>query len=75
MDISNYIGSTATILEPKLARNKSRLQIRVRVLDTRVMIGRPEAKVTPTDGSGERWVLISSLIDIQPEATGGNDDA
>ena len=70
MDISNYIGSTATILEPKLARQKERLQIRVRILDTRIMIGRPEAQVTPTDGSGERWVLISSLIDIQPAEYG-----
>jgi hypothetical protein len=37
------------------------LRVRVRIIDTRQVFGRHEVKITPTDGSGERWVLVGKV--------------
>jgi hypothetical protein len=37
------------------------LRVRVKVLDSRKSFGRDDVKVTPADGSGERWMDIRGL--------------
>jgi hypothetical protein len=37
------------------------LKVRVRVLDSRKAFGRDDVLVTPTDGSGQRWMDIKGL--------------
>lgn len=37
------------------------LKVRVKVLDTRKAYGRDDAKITPADGSGEKWVNIDRI--------------
>jgi hypothetical protein len=37
------------------------LRVRVRIIDARKVFGRNEVKITPADGSGERWVQAGKV--------------
>ena len=41
--------------------NMDGLRVRVKVIDTRKAYGRDDAKITPADGNGERWVDLTKI--------------
>lgn len=49
------IGKRATV-------NLGDLQVRVNILEARVVYNNPQYQITPCDGHGTKWVMASSLL-------------
>lgn len=64
-ELSKYIGRTG---RTDVTKNAYKLTIPVTVVEVRTMINRVECQVTPTNGHGEAWVQVSSII-FDPETT------
>ena len=60
-ELSQFIGQTVYF-------TAGQLRFTCRILDAKIGFGQPRFLITPTAGSGERWVEFSSITPMQVQA-------
>lgn len=67
MKAERYIGKTATyvVANPDPRRDSGHMRIPVAIFEAKAAYGRIDVLIRPLDGSGEMWVSLSSLEDVE----------